>query len=84
MGAHILRMALEEGAGTIAFGVGTGLFGALGLTRFLQSMLFSITATDPLTFRTVATLLAGVTLLACLVPSHRSSCVDPLIALRHD
>ena len=82
--ADILKMALTEGLITIAFGVGAGLFGSLALTRFLQSMLFSVTATDPLTFATIAALLAAVTLLACLVPAHRATRVDPLIALRHE
>jgi len=82
--ADILKMALTEGAVTIAFGVGAGLFGSLALTRFLQSMLFSVKATDPITFVTIAVLLAGVTLLACLVPAHRATRVDPLTALRHE
>src|SRR5207249_5799641 len=60
MGAQrtdIFRMAFEEGAVTIALGVGAGLLGALALTRFLESMLFSVKATDPLTFGTIAALL---------------------------
>lgn len=87
MGAQrtdILKMALTEGAVTIAFGVGAGLFGSLVLTRFLQSMLFSVKPTDPVTFATIATLLAAVTLLACFVPAHRTTRVDPLDALRHE
>ena len=82
--ADILGMALKEGAVTIAFGVVAGLLGSLGLTRFLQTMLFSVKATDPITFVTIAALLAAVTLLACLVPAHRATRVDPLIALRHE
>ncbi len=87
MGAQrtdIFRMAFEEGAVTIALGLGAGLLGALALTRFLESMLFSVKATDPLTFGAVATLLAAVTLLACLLPAQRATHVDPLIALRHE
>jgi predicted permease len=80
----ILKMALTEGTVTIAFGVLAGLFGSLALTRFLQSMLFSVKPTDPATFATIAALLAAVTLLACLVPAHRATRVDPLIALRHE
>jgi predicted permease len=82
--ADILGMALKEGTVTIAFGVGAGLVGSLGLTRFLQTMLFSVKATDPITFVTIAALLGVVTLLACLVPAHRATRVDPLIALRHE
>ena len=87
MGAQrtdIFRMAFEEGAVTIALGVGAGLLGALALTRFLESMLFSVRATDPLTFGAIAALLAAVTLLACLLPAERATHVDPLVALRHD
>ena len=80
----ILKMALTEGTVTVAFGVVVGLFGSLALTRFLQSMLFSVKPTDPATFATIAALLAGVTLLACVVPAHRATRVDPLIALRHE
>jgi len=82
--ADILGMALKEGAVTIGFGVIAGLVGSLGLTRFLQTMLFSVKASDPITFITIAALLAAVTLLACLVPAHRATRVDPLIALRHE
>jgi putative ABC transport system permease protein len=87
MGAQrsdILKIALTEGTVTIAFGVVAGLFGSLALTRFLQSMLFSVKPTDPATFVTIAVLLGAVTLLACLVPAHRATRVDPLIALRHE
>jgi predicted permease len=80
----ILRMALTEGTVTIVLGVVFGLSGSLVLTRFLQSMLFSVKPTDPATFATIAALLAGVALLACLVPAHRATRVDPLIALRHE
>jgi hypothetical protein len=85
MGAQrtdIFRMALEEGAVTIALGVGAGLLGALALTRFLESMRFSVRATDPLTFGAIAALLAAVTLLACLLSAERATHVHPLVALR--
>jgi putative ABC transport system permease protein len=81
---NILKMALSEGAMTIVFGVLAGLAGSLVLTRFLQSMLFSVKPTDPATFATIAALLGTVTLLACLVPAHRGTRVDPLVALRHE
>ena len=82
--ADILRLALGEGAATIVLGLTAGLAGALLVTRFIQSMLFSVRPADPITYMTIAALLAAATLLACLVPAHRATRVDPLIALRHE
>jgi putative ABC transport system permease protein len=87
MGAQprdILRIAVGEGAAVVAVGVACGLIGSAILTRFLQSMLFDVKSTDPMTFATIAALVTVVTLLACLVPAHRATRVDPLIALRHE
>ncbi len=87
MGAQrsdILRLAVGEGSLVVAVGVVAGLAGSAVMTRFLQSMLFDVKATDPLTYGAIAGLLTAVTLLACLVPAYRATRVDPLIALRHD
>jgi ABC-type lipoprotein release transport system permease subunit len=54
------------------------------LTQFLQTLLFEIKPTDPITFSVLTALLASVALLACLIPAQRASRVDPLIALRHE
>jgi predicted permease len=80
----ILRMALGEGMLLIAIGLGAGLIGAAIVTRFLRFMLFSVTATDPLTFASIALLLAAVALFACFIPAQRATQVDPLVALRED
>jgi predicted permease len=87
MGAQrgdILRMAVGEGAFVVVFGIVSGIIGAALFTRFLQSMLFEVKSSDPLTYVGISALLAGVTLLACLVPARRATRVDPLTALRQD
>jgi predicted permease len=81
---HILRMALREGMVLVALGLGAGLFGALLLTQFLRSLLFAVKPTDPATFIAIAALLTAVALLACYIPAHRATRVDPLVALRED
>jgi ABC-type lipoprotein release transport system permease subunit len=58
--------------------------GSLALTRFLQTLLFDIKPTDPLTFGTLTILLAGVALLASFIPARKASRIDPLVALRHE
>jgi ABC-type antimicrobial peptide transport system permease subunit len=82
--SDILRMALGEGMLLVAIGLGVGLVGAAIVTRFLRSMLYSVTATDPLTFASIALLLAAVALFACFIPAQRATQVDPLVALRED
>src|SRR5580692_8560675 len=81
---HILRLALGEGMLLVAFGLAAGLFGALLLTQFLRSMLFAVKPTDPVTFIAIAALLTAVALLACFIPAHRATRVDPLVALREE
>ena len=78
----ILRMALSEGMTLVAVGLGSGLVGALILTRFLRSMLYAVSPNDPLTFVALPVLLAAVALLACFVPARRATQIDPLVALR--
>ena len=82
--SDILKIVLGEGAVMVACGVAAGLIGSVILTRFLQTMLFEIKPTDPITFGVLTALLASVALLACLIPAQRASRVDPLIALRHE
>lgn len=81
---HVLRLVFGQGFGLLAIGTAIGLGGAFALTRWLQSLLFEITPTDPLTYSGVVVLLAAVALLACYIPARRATKVDPLVALRYE
>ena len=80
----VLRMILKQALRTILMGVGIGLACALALTRALESLLFSVTPTDPLTFAAAISVLVATALLACYIPARRASSVDPIIALRYE
>ena len=80
----ILKLIVGQGMVLIAIGAGVGLALAFAATRVLKSLLFGISATDPLTFTVVVILLIGVALLACYLPARRATKVDPLVALRYE
>jgi ABC-type antimicrobial peptide transport system permease subunit len=77
-------MILREGLKLCMTGLVLGLFGALWLGRAGSSLLFGVTATDPLTFLTVSVLLTVVALAACYFPARRAMRVDPIVALRQE
>jgi predicted permease len=80
--ANVLAMVLRQGLGLVLLGTAIGLVGALGLTRILASLLYDVAATDPATFAGVFAILALTALLACLLPAHRASRIDPAATLR--
>ncbi|MGC2703215.1 MAG: FtsX-like permease family protein, partial [Candidatus Acidiferrales bacterium] len=82
--SDVLRWVLGEGARMALVGVAIGLAGALVLTRLMAKLLYSISATDPLTFLGVAFLLTLVALAACFIPARRAMRVDPIVALRYE
>ena len=83
-GLDVLRLVLGQGMVTAVIGVAIGVCGACLLTRAMQSLLFGVTSTDPLTFAAVALLLVLVALLASFIPARRAMRVDPLVALRDE
>jgi len=80
----VLEMILGQGLRTILVGVAMGIAASLILTRTVQSLLFGVTPTDPLTFSSVTLLLVAAALLACYIPARRATKVDPVIALRDE
>jgi len=82
--SDVLRMILGQGLRTISIGAAIGIAGSLALTRAFASLLFGVTASDPLTFVGVTVLLLGAGLLACYLPARRAMRVDPIITLRYE
>lgn len=82
--SDVLKLIIRQGMGLTLVGLTIGVAVALALTRLLETLLFGITATDWVTYTEIAALLAAVAFLACYLPAHRASRVDPMIALRQE
>ncbi|HEX5883942.1 MAG TPA: ABC transporter permease [Pyrinomonadaceae bacterium] len=80
--SSILKLIMGRGLVLVGVGAAIGVFASLGLTRFIENMLFGVTPTDPLTFVAIVALLGLVALLACLIPAQRAMRVDPIVVLR--
>jgi putative ABC transport system permease protein len=78
----VLRMIVASGMQPVAIGAVTGLIAAMVFSRVLTSLLYGVTATDPVTFAGVSLLILIVALVACYVPARKAAKVDPMVALR--
>jgi predicted permease len=81
-GADVLRLVLRDGTAVAGVGIAAGLALAVGLTRFLEALLYGVSATDPVTFAVIPVLLLGVAALASWLPARKATRVDPMVALR--
>lgn len=80
----IFSLVLKQGIILALIGVGIGLAGAIGLSKVLASVLYGISATDPITFISVAVIIVAVALIACFFPARKATKVDPLTAMRYE
>ncbi len=80
----VLRLIIKQGMIPVVIGVAIGLASVVVLTRLMTTLLFGVSATDPMTLTLITILLTAVSLLACFIPAQRATKVDPLVALRYE
>jgi putative ABC transport system permease protein len=81
---QILRLVVGQGLSLALIGTAAGLLGAWGLTRYLRTLLFNVSPTDPWTFIAVPVVLCAVALAATFIPARKAAAVDPIVALRYE
>lgn len=81
---QVLKIVIGQGLRSVLIGAGVGVAASIGLTRFLQSILYGVKPTDPVTFVGVSMVLLVVAWLACYIPARRATKVDPMVALRYE
>lgn len=82
--SDILWLVLKRGMGLVMLGLVIGTAASFALTRLMQSLLFEVSASDPMVFAVIAAVLAAVAFVACLIPARRAMRVDPMVALRYE
>lgn len=80
----VFGLVLRQGLVLVFCGAVAGMAVATGVTHYLQSLLYEVRASDPLTFASIVLPLVFVALFACYIPSRRATRVDPMVALRHE
>ena len=83
-GGDVVRLVMTHGLKLAVAGVGLGLAGAVAMTRLMRTLLYEVSATDPLTYVQVALILIIAAVVACYIPARRATKVDPMIALRYE
>lgn len=81
---NVIQMVLGQGVSLTVAGIGLGLLGAVGLTRLMAGLLFGVSATDAVTFSSVAVVLGVIALVATYIPARRATRIDPIVALREE